>query len=65
MAAYTNEELAEALRAIESTIAKCEKTLPKLREGSPQQTLTVRRIKALKIAVNLIEREMEGSQCKG
>jgi hypothetical protein len=60
MAAYTTEELAEALRAIESTIAKCEKALSKLREGSPQQTLTVRRIKALTIAVNLIQREMEG-----
>jgi hypothetical protein len=63
--AYMREELSEALRAIESTIGKCEKALPKLREGSPQQTLTVRRIKALNIAVDLMRREMEGEQCKG
>jgi hypothetical protein len=65
MTLYSNEELTEALRAIESTIAKCEKALPKLREGSPQQTLTVRRIKALTIAADLIGREMDDGQCKG
>jgi hypothetical protein len=59
MAAFANEELSEALRAIVSMIAKCEKALPKLRDGSPQQTLTVRRIKALKLAEDLIERETE------
>jgi len=56
---YSHEELAEALRAITSTISKCEKAQEKLREGSPQYTLTVRRVKALKIAVELIERELE------
>ena len=54
---YAQDELTEALRVLESIAGKCEKALPKLREGSPQQTLTVRRIKALKIAAELIRRE--------
>lgn len=57
--AYSQEELSEALRAIVSTIGKCEKVLPKLREGTSQHTLLVRRIKALQIASDLINREME------
>lgn len=55
---YTNEELTEALRAIASTIGKCEKVQPKLKEGTPQHTLLIRRIKALRIASALIEREL-------
>lgn len=49
---YTKDELVEALRAIESTVRKCEKVLPKLQQGSSQHTLLVRRIKALMIAQN-------------
>ncbi len=56
---YTKEELNEALRAISSTIGKCEKALPKLKEGSPQQTLLTRRIKAFHIALFLITKELE------
>lgn len=56
---YSQEELQEALRAIRSTISKCEEVLPKLNEGKSQHTLTVRRIKALQIAVSLITRELE------
>ena len=56
---YTTEELQEALRAIESTIRKCVKVQPKLKEGTPQHTLLVRRIKAFQIAAELIERELE------
>ena len=55
---FTKEELHEALRAITSTIGKCEKVLPKLEEGTPQHTLLVRRIRALRISAALIEREM-------
>lgn len=57
MAVYAGDELKEALRAIVSTISKCEKVLPKLKENSAQQTLLKRRIKALRIAADLIERE--------
>lgn len=56
---FTKEELQEALRAIDSTINKCEKVQPKLKEGTPQHTLLIRRIKALRIAVALIEKELE------
>lgn len=56
---FTGEELSEALRAVGSTISKCEKVLPKLREGSSQHTLTLRRIKALRIAAALINKELE------
>lgn len=57
---FTKEELREALRAIESTISKCEKVQPKLKEGTSQHTLLIRRIKALRITVSLIEKELEG-----
>jgi len=56
---YTKEELQEALRAINSTIRKCEKVQPKLGEGTSSPTLLVRRIKALQIAATLIQRELE------
>lgn len=55
---FTKEELSEALRAIESTISKCEKVQPKLKEGTSQHTLLVRRIKALQISAVLIKREL-------
>jgi hypothetical protein len=56
---FTQEELEEALRAIASTIAKCEKVKPKLRRGTAQHTLLARRIKALQVATVLIERELQ------
>ena len=58
MEKYTQEELEEALRAIDSTISKCEKIRPKLKPGSSQHTLLVRRIKALNIAATLIKKEL-------
>jgi hypothetical protein len=60
MATYAKEELEEARRTIISTINKCEKALPKLKKNSAQQTLLKRRIKALQISVDLIERELSG-----
>lgn len=54
METFTSEELVEAQRAIVSLIGKCEKTLPKLREGSSQATLLKNRIKALRISSALI-----------
>lgn len=56
---YTKEELAEAARALGSTLGKCEKAWEKLREGTPQHTLTKRRIAALKIAIDLISEKQE------
>ena len=51
-------ELREALRSINSTIGKCEKTISKLNEGTSKHTLTKRRIEAFRIAVSLIEKEL-------
>ena len=56
-------DLREALRAINSTISKCEKAQLKLAEGTPQHTLTKRRLEAFYIATSLIEKELsEGVQ---
>ena len=55
---FSSRELSEALRAINSMLAKCQKALPKLREGSPQRTLLVRRVRAFEVAVALLEREL-------
>lgn len=55
---FAKDELEEALRAITSTIGKCEKALPKLRQNTSQHTLLTRRVKALNIASVLIEREL-------
>jgi hypothetical protein len=51
-------ELREALRAINSTIGKCEKAQAKLSEGTSQHTLMKRRLKAFYIAVSLIEKKL-------
>lgn len=56
---FTKEELEEALRAITSTIGKCEKVQPKLKPDTSQHTLLVRKIKAFHIASSLIMRELE------
>lgn len=60
MSTYTIEELLEAKRSIASTLSKCEKVILKLQPGKSQHTLTVRRIAAFKIALDLIERELDG-----
>lgn len=62
MGSFKDIELVEAKRAIESTISKCEKALPKLKDKSAQQTLMKRRIKAFSISVELIERELSQSE---
>ena len=59
MSTYTTEELIEARRSIDSTLHKCEKALLKLTPGKSQHTLTARRIKALQIALELIDRELD------
>jgi hypothetical protein len=55
MPKYSKKELEEAKFAINSTIGKCEKSLQKIIDKSPQKTLLTRRIKALKISEELID----------
>ena len=62
MAAHSETDLSEALRAVESLIAKCEKAVLKLPPGAAQHTLLVRRIAALKIARELIEERLDATR---
>lgn len=55
MQTYSKNELEEARFAIHSTINKCEKSLQKLLDKSSQKTLLTRRVKALKISLELID----------
>lgn len=51
---YTQQELAEALRAIDSIIHKCEKAQEKFPEGNSHHTLLRNRLKAMYISKALI-----------
>jgi len=55
---YNKTELREALESLSSTLRKCEKSFEKLKQGTSQHTLLERRIKAFKISISLIEREL-------
>jgi hypothetical protein len=58
MEKYSAQELSQASTVITSLVLKCEKSLEKLDGRSAQQTLLVNRIKGLKIALELIQREI-------
>ncbi len=58
---YTKKELEEAITALASTLHKCEKMQDSGKLQSSQKTLNDRRVKALRIALALIEKEMEYS----
>jgi len=57
----TEEELKEALRAINSLLSKCEKVQVKFLPGTSQHTLLKNRINALRISESLITRAIEDS----
>lgn len=56
---YSKQELDEAITALASTLQKCEKMQESSRLQSSQKTLNDRRVKALRIALALIEKEMK------
>ena len=58
MGNFTQKELQEAMRAIQSLISKCEKAHGKISEGTSQHTLMKRRLEAFYIAKKLIKREL-------
>ncbi len=58
---YKKEELQEALTSLTSTLRKCEKMQESGRLLSSQKTLNDRRVKALRIALTLIEKEMRSN----
>ncbi|MDR2655930.1 MAG: hypothetical protein LBC56_07700 [Oscillospiraceae bacterium] len=59
MSQYTKQELEEAKASLESTLRKCEKIQQGGRLQSAQKTLNDRRVNALRVALALIEKEME------
>ena len=61
MEVYSQEELSEAARAIDSTRMKSEKAILKLKEGTTQYRLTARGIVAYSLALQLIAREQKDS----
>lgn len=59
MAGYTEQELTEALRAIDSIIHKCEKAQEKFPEGNSHHTLLRNRLKAMYLSKGLITEALE------
>lgn len=57
METYTVEELKEAHRALSSALSKCRKVQTSPNLGPSQHTLLKRRIRALEIALALLEKE--------
>jgi len=62
MERYTREELAEALRAIDSVIHKCEKAQQKFPEGNTHHSLLRNRLKAMYISKALIEEALKSAE---
>lgn len=65
MDGFAKDDLDEAKYSIESTLHKCEKALEKLKPGSPQYTLTIRRIRAFRLSLLLIGRELKNLEISG
>jgi len=62
-AEYTAAELTEAKTSLLSTLRKCEKIQEGRKLKSSHKTLNDRRVNALRIALALIEKEMETQPC--
>lgn len=54
MHSFTEQQIKDTLKIIESTIVNCENIQPKLKEGSPSLSLSKNRIKALYISRDLL-----------
>ena len=62
MERFSESELREATRAIESALHKSEKAILKLKEGTPQHRLTADGIAAYQVALALIAYEWNSSE---
>ncbi|ODU55352.1 MAG: hypothetical protein ABT01_06390 [Clostridium sp. SCN 57-10] len=58
MGEYTKQELEEAMVSLASTLHKCEKIQEGGKLQSSQKTLNDRRVKALRLALDLLEKEL-------
>ena len=56
---YSQTDLTEGIKSLQSTLKKCEKVILKLKAGSSSHTLTTRRIDALKIAIALMSEKLQ------
>jgi len=61
----SERDLQEAMDALLSMIHKLEKSQDKLKEGTPQWTTLVRRLRALRLALVLMARECEQHEIVG
>lgn len=61
---FAKKELSEALRAVNSLLHKCRKSLEKIDKNTSQQTLLINRINALNIALLLIDKELQKTESK-
>lgn len=57
MKKYTQKQIEETLKIIESSIISCEKVRPKLKEGSSSFSLNTNRIKTLYISKALLKND--------
>ena len=55
---FSEQDLQKAHLALSSIASKCEKSSEKLKEGTPQYSLMRNRLKALHIALTLINKEL-------
>ena len=58
MCCYTKQELEEAQASLASTLRKCEKIQEGGKLQSSQKTLNDRRVKALRLVLELLDREI-------
>lgn len=56
---YKQEELTDAIKVLRAIIPSVKNSYDKAKEGSPQKTLLIRRIKALELAVQAIEEALK------
>jgi len=61
-AEYTKSELEKAKTALTSTLHKCEKIQEGKKLAASQQTLLDRRVRALRLALQLIEKEINNDK---
>lgn len=59
---YTESELKEGIKALDSLIQKSEKAFLNLREGSSQHTTLTRRMHAFRLASKILKEKLEELQ---
>lgn len=57
MRTHTTKEIEDALKLLNKTIENCQKIQPKFKTGSSQYTLLENRIRALRISMDIINKE--------